>query len=159
MSAVLSACGKYRYRLDRDVQMDGSVTALFGINPSTADATVNDATIRKDIGFAKVNGWRRIIKGNVFAFRATDVREVGRCHNPVGPDNHDYLRAIVAEADILVPCYGNRAKVPKELWWAIDALLDILRASGKPLLTFGLTQSGDPKHPLMLGYDTPLVPL
>ncbi len=44
MSAILSPCGRYRYRLEREVQADGRVFAYFGINPSTADADLDDAT-------------------------------------------------------------------------------------------------------------------
>ncbi len=47
MTAVLSPCSLYRYRLERDVQLAGQVFAYFGINPSTADATLDDATVRK----------------------------------------------------------------------------------------------------------------
>lgn len=156
MSAIISPCGLYRYRLERDVQMAGIVVALFGVNPSTADATVNDATIRKDIGFAKVHGWRKIIKGNVFPFRATKVFELATCSNPLGTDNETYLRAIADEADLLVPCWGNQSKVPKALRHHFDRTLEILSKTGRPLMHFGLTDSGDPKHPLFLPYDTPL---
>lgn len=157
MSAIISACGQFRTRLERDVQMGGIVVALFGVNPSTADASKNDATIRKDIGFAKVNGWRRIIKGNVFSYRATDVRALRTAPDPVGPDNAEHLRQIIADADMLVPCWGSRAKVPRELHRHIDALRDLLLASGKPVMAFGFAASGDPLHPLMLPYDTRLV--
>nr|WP_246217502.1 DUF1643 domain-containing protein [Paraburkholderia panacisoli] len=49
--------------------------AFFGVNPSTTDATLDDATARKCIGFTKPNGGRRLIVGNVFAVRSTDVHE------------------------------------------------------------------------------------
>lgn len=158
MSAVLSDCGAYRYRLDRNVQRDGIVCALIGVNPSTADALVNDATIRKDIGFAKVNGWRKIIKGNVFAYRSTDVRNLANVEDPIGPLNRWHIDQIIGDADLLVPCYGDRGKLPKALRVYLDRMLDYLAASGKPVRIFGRTKGGDPLHPLMLGYDTPLVP-
>lgn len=47
MSAILSACGKYRYRLEREVGMGGPVYAYFGVNPSTADGSIDDATVRR----------------------------------------------------------------------------------------------------------------
>ena len=53
MSAVLSPCGQYRFRLERTISMEGPVYAFFGINPSTADANLDDATVRKWIGFCK----------------------------------------------------------------------------------------------------------
>jgi len=117
MSAIISPCGKFRYRLERDVQPEGKVFAFFGVNPSTADASLDDATVRKWIGFSKVNGARRFVVGNVFAYRSTDVK----AH--------------------------------------LENTLALLHGSGKPVLTFGLSKSGDPLHPLTLAYATPLVPL
>lgn len=157
MTAVISRCGTYRYRLEREVQAHGLVFAYFGINGSTATATEDDHTVRKWIGFTQRNDGRRFIVGNAFAFRATDVAELGRADDPVGPYNDRHLRAIIAQADVLVPCWGSRAKLPVRLHPRLDALRDRLLASGKPVRVFGLAQSGDPLHPLMLGYETPLV--
>ena len=154
MSAVISECGRYRYRLERDVSMTGSVYAYFGVNPSTADATVDDATVRKWIGFTKVFGGRGFIVGNVFAFRSTDVKALHTKHQVVGPENFAHLERIAQDADVLVPCWGDRGKVPKSLHHHIDQTLAFLRSMKKPVMCFGLTAGGDPKHPLMLGYDT-----
>lgn len=157
MSAILSECGKYRYRLDRQCGMlDGPVYAFFGVNPSTADAALDDATVRKWSGFVKRWGGSRYIVGNVFAYRATDVRELARCADPVGRDNLAYLTMICAEADILVPCWGNETKVPKALRHHFRITMDALRGLAKPVKTFGLSKDGDPLHPLMLGYNTAL---
>lgn len=156
MSAVVSPCGLYRYRLDRTVAMEGPVYAFFGINPSTADASVDDATVRKWIGFVKRWGGSRFIVGNVFAYRATDVRELATAKDPHGDDIGDHVTAIIEEADILVPCWGNTSKVPPRLRCYPGILLEAMLSSGKPVMHFGCTSSGDPKHPLMLGYDTPL---
>lgn len=161
MSAIISPCGQYRYRLDREMPKRDSVHgplvfAYFGVNPSTADATIDDATVRKWNGFTVRNGGTRYIVGNAFAYRATDVRTLGTVTNPYGLLNSRYLTDIADEADILVPCWGDRAKVPKNLRARFDDVLSMLLECGKPVLTFGLTKGGDPKHPLMLGYDTPL---
>jgi hypothetical protein len=158
MTAVISPCGKYRYRLERTIAMEGPVYAFFGINPSTADASVDDATVRKWIGFSKRWGASRFIVGNVFAYRATDVRELAILDDPHGPDIGDHITRIIEEADILVPCWGNASKVPPKLQCFLDVLMDALVSSGRPVMHFGLTNSGDPKHPLMLGYDVPLQP-
>lgn len=156
MSAIITPCGLFRVRLERDVQMDGIVAALFGVNPSTADATKNDATINKDIGFAKLNGWRRIIKGNVFPYRSTDVKVLATVADPFGPDYEQNLRQIIADADQLVPCWGDTKKVPKHLRPAFGRVMEMLRASGKPVRVFGFTTGGDPLHPLFLPYSTVL---
>lgn len=155
-SAIISSCGFYRFRLDRRVQEHGPVYAYFGVNGSTATADDDDHTVRKWTGFTLRNGGSRYIVGNAFSFRATDVRELALQADPVGPDNARHLAEIIHEADILVPCWGNRAKVPRPLRSHFDLLLDAIFRSGKPVKHFGLTRSGDPKHPLTLGYDTPL---
>lgn len=156
-SAIISSCGLYRYRLEREVQENGIVAAILGVNPSTADAEVDDATIRKDMGFARRLGWRRIIKGNEFAWRDTDVRRLRTALDPVGPDNDVHLEAIMREADIVVAAWGPLAKLPRELRARWKGVVDIARWQvGKPLYCFGVAQDGQPKHTLMLAYDTPL---
>ncbi len=138
--------------------MDGPVFAFFGINPSTADGSSDDATVRKWIGFTKTWGGSRFIVGNVWPLRSTDVKALARATRwlHVGQKNQHHNLRMAQEADVLVPCWGNRSKVPKSMHNEIDELLWLLRGTRKPIKTFGLTTSGDPKHPLMLGYDTPL---
>lgn len=160
MSAVLSECGNYRYCLTRWVNPKStSKIAYIGVNPSTADALTDDATVRRWIGFSKRFGAKRFRVGNLFAYRATDVSRLASAEDPVGPYNDVWLGKIISEADLLVPCWGRRTKLPKSLHYRIDEVLTLLRASGKPVMTFGLTKSGDPKHPLMLPYATKLIPL
>jgi hypothetical protein len=157
-SAVLSDCGLYRYRLDRDIQEQGLVIAYFGINPSTADALIDDHTVRKWRGFTLRNGGRKFVVGNVFSYRATDVNALATIEQPCGPDHIQHLGEIIEVADVLVPCWGVSAKVPASLHYYIKNTLHLLLASGKPVLHFGTTKAGDPLHPLTLGYDTPLTP-
>lgn len=157
MSAVISPCGTWRYSLGRVVADAGPVFAYFGVNGSTATADENDHTVTKWIGFTERNGGSRFLVGNPFAYRATDVRELATAADPVGPENASHLAAIIAEADILVPCWGNRAKLPRSLRFRLDALRDRIFAAGKPVKVFGFTASGDPLHPLMLAYSTPLI--
>ncbi|SEP58889.1 hypothetical protein SAMN03159444_00143 [Pseudomonas sp. NFACC02] len=161
MSAIISECGLYRYRLDRDcgLPFEGSkVFAYFGINPSTADATLDDATVRKWRGFTVRNGGHRFIVGNVFSFRATDVQVLRKTLVTMGPDHHKHLDQIIREADVLVPCWGSSDKLEHGDVLYMKDLLNTLLESGKPVLHFGTTKSGQPKHPLMLGYDTQLIP-
>ena len=157
MNAVISNCGMYRYRLDRTVSDSGPVFAFFGVNPSTADASDDDATVRKWRGFVDRWGGSRFIVGNAFAYRSTDVRQLASSTDAFGDLVGEYITNIINEADILVPCWGNTSKVPPSLRYAFGELMDALVSSGKPVKCFGRTASGDPRHPLMLGYSTPLV--
>jgi hypothetical protein len=157
-SAILSDDGVYRWRLERGLGRIGPTAALIGVNPSTADAAINDQTIRKDMGFGARLGWGRIIKGNKFGYRATDVTELRRAHDPIGPDNDAHLRQIMADADIVVACWGPLAKLPPHLrrrWYKVCRIADEV---GRQLWCFGTAQDGQPRHTLMLAYDTPLMP-
>lgn len=158
MNAILSQCGNYRYRLERQIADTGIVIAFFGVNPSTADAGTDDQTTMKWRGFAKIHGARSYIAGNPFAYRSKDIRYLAAIADPVGPDNLRHIAKIIEDSHLLVPCWGSRSKLPEKLRPHLHSLELMLRASGKPLKVFGLTKSGDPMHPLMLGYDTPLVP-
>ena len=170
MTAILSPCGLFRYSLARQVAplpvllpdeahaLRGKTLAFFGVNPSTADAAVNDATVVKLIGFCKRWGVSRFLLGNAFAYRATDVRELAKVDDPFGDDIGEHVTDLIEAADVLVPMWGDTGKVPPKLRFAFDVLLEKLQDSGKPVLCFGHTKAGDPKHPLMLGYQTQLVP-
>jgi hypothetical protein len=155
-TAILSPCGTYRYRLERDLGRAGPTVALLGVNPSTADAVDDDATIRKDMGFAARLGWGRIIKGNKFAYRATDVRLLRAVMDPVGPESDAHLCQIMREADMVVACWGPLAKLPRQLRGRWREVLRLAEETGKPLLCFGTAQDGQPLHTLMLAYSTPL---
>ena len=75
-SATFSHCRKYRYTLWRNwagLMPTGKGYAMFvGLNPSTADETNDDPTIRRCIAFAKAWGYDALCMTNIFAFRATN---------------------------------------------------------------------------------------
>lgn len=161
MSAWFSDGGEesalFRWRLDRDVSQEGIVAALCGVNPSTAGVEANDQTIRKDLGFAERLGWRKIIKVNKCAYRAKDVRDLAHAIDAIGPENDQWLAEAFDEADVLVPCWGPLAKLPKYLrrrWLEVHRLME---RSGKPIMCLGTCADGQPRHTLMLAYETPLV--
>ncbi len=156
MSAILSTCNTYRYRLDRNIQEYGKTIAFFGINPSTADALEDDATVRKWRGFTQQMNGKKFIVGNVFSFRSAYVTDLKSTYPLHGDEHFQHLYKIIDEADILIPCWGSRWKLNKQLHIFIDQLLEILLASNKPVMTLGLTKSKDPKHVLMLPYSTPV---
>ena len=161
MSAVISECGRYRYRLTRSVGMGSRVVVFVGVNPSTADAATDDATVRKWCGFARRWGFDKIEVVNLFAFRSTDVRALAAAEDPVGPRCDEHLAEAISAAEWIVPCWGSSTKVPGHLRGRIANVSRLLlerRPARASLLCLGRTSSGDPRHPLMLGYNTPLEP-
>ena len=159
MSAIISDCGQYRYRLGRFASPHAITTAIIMVNPSTADADTDDATIRKLRGFGERNRWGQIIIGNLFAYRATDVRELGKVDDPVGPDNDDHLRRILAAADQVVCAWGPIAKQPRNRRNRYLDVLGLIHGTGlEPMCIGGPAKCGHPKHPLMLPYSSPIMP-
>ena len=110
------------------------------------------------MGFGRTLGWSRIIKGNKFAFRATDVRELANAFDPIGPDNDCHLEQIMRDADLHIAAWGPLAKLPKRLrrrWLEVMMIADRV---GCPFYCFGTAKDGQPRHTLMLPYETALVP-
>lgn len=157
-SAFLSKDNQYRYMLKREWRNDGTLFAFFGVNPSTANAHIDDATVRKWIGFTKRNEGRGFLVGNVFAYRSTNVKALADVDDPVGGEEaYNWLDVIIERADVLVPCWGNIEKVPNRLQIHFPNLMRRMLISKKPIKTFGYTKGGHPKHPLFLPYSTELV--
>lgn len=158
MSAIISACGTYRYRLERPLLGKGPAVAVVMVNPSTADAENDDPTISSLLRIARENGWGRLIVGNLFAYRATDVRELATAADPVGPENDDQLWRIARECEEVVYAWGASGKLPKALrdrWKRVDFLF---RAAGRLPLQLGAPcADGHPRHPLYLKATTPLM--
>ncbi|API59492.1 hypothetical protein BSL82_09385 [Tardibacter chloracetimidivorans] len=159
MSAIISPCGKYRYRLERPDVFGDFSTAVIMVNPSTADAERDDATIRKLIGFRNRYGWGNLIVGNLFAYRATDVRELARVSDPAGlPDNDLHLMRMFREAQQIVVAWGPISKQPAYHRGRFRKVLDLIDG-GKPVFSIGApAKDGHPCHPLMLPYSRQLQP-
>lgn len=162
MSAVLSPCGDYRYRLEREIAVLPGFrpTALvIMINPSTADAVEDDHTIRKLKGFAAQYGWTRLMVGNLFAYRTKDVRQLKLVGDPVGRDNDRHLMQMIREADRIVVAWGPLTKQPAKLRGRFRKIVEMALYANKALYSIGPTAAdGHPKHPLMLPYSLELQP-
>lgn len=158
MDAVVSDCGTYRYTLNREWArgIGGSVLWVM-LNPSTADANKDDATIRKCIGFTQEWGLAGFTVVNLFALRSTDPRGLRKAKDPVGPLNRQILGDhIRGRHDRVVVAWGDGIKhAPRELAEEMVSLVDVLTADA---MCLGFTRSGQPRHPLMLAYATKMQP-
>jgi hypothetical protein len=142
-SAAVSRCGRYRWWLRRNFDHDGprTVACFLMLNPSTADARWDDPTIRRCLGFVRAWGYSVLEVRNLFAWRATDPRELLTAPDPTGGARGDReLRAII-DADLVIAAWG--AWVP----FARDReALTFFR--GRRLMCLGRTRNGQPRHPL-----------
>lgn len=149
MSAYLSPCRRWRYSLSRDVDLllgEGTV-AFVGLNPSTADETVNDATIRICIGYARRWGFARLTMLNLYAYRSTDPRALVAVDDPIGPENDCTIAKTVGGADLVVCAWGVDGDT-----FAPDRVRDVLELIAAPHC-LGLTKAGHPRHPLRMRSD------
>ena len=152
--ALLSPDGRYRYWLTRDWAR-GPVATFIMLNPSTADASVDDPTIRRCIGFARAWGMGGLKVVNLYALRSTDPKALWTADDPVGPDNDFHLRDAAG--------WANRLSWPLVAAWGANAKPDriavVRRLDGMNRLTaLGVTKDGQPRHPLYLRADATLQP-
>ncbi|BCF97402.1 hypothetical protein PPGU19_019710 [Paraburkholderia sp. PGU19] len=154
MSAIISPCGTYRYLLKRQAESMSPMksTALFVmLNPSTADATLDDPTIRRCRSFAKLWNCNGLAVANLYALRSTDLGTLWSHPDPVGPDNDDYLWNIARECGDVVCAWGANAKPERAA-----RVASILTDAGARLWCLGMTKDGSPRHPLYVHSDQPL---
>ena len=153
--ACISECGRYRYDLFRtwgDAPVSSRVCFVM-LNPSTADAVDSDHTMTKCAGFASRWGHTGMCIVNLFGYRTRWPRELKRSSNPFGDSNDAIVENHVLSSRLVVCAWGNHGTHLR----AGQRFLD--RYSGvRSLWCLGVTKSGQPKHPLMLSYETPLIP-
>lgn len=156
-SAELSACGSYRWSLTRRYG-DGPTAVIIGVNPSWADAEIDDPSVRRGNGFAERNGWGATVWVNLFALRSHDPSDLADHPHPVGPGADLHLIRAFASADLVIGAWGRANKAPRALRgrWREVALL--AEREGAEILCWGTTKDGQPKHPLYLPYSAPLLP-
>jgi hypothetical protein len=155
MPAILSQCRKYRYSLSRDTGLlvPEKGTALFVmLNPSTADESKDDPTIRRCKGFATRWDCNGFIVGNLYALRATNPKELWKAGDPIGPDNDYHLQELMAEIKEVVCAWGNNARPDR-----VKAFVDIANKVKANLWCLGITKEGQPKHPLYVKAEQELI--
>ena len=152
MSAVISADGKYRYLLGREWVMPEPLTTkacvFIMLNPSTADATADDRTIARCIGYATRWGYSRLQVVNLFALRATDPAELVTAIDPVGPDNRMYLEDAIISGGIVVAAWGAHHMAKRQTFEYRGIL------TTRPMVALRVNRDNTPGHPLYLRADT-----
>lgn len=156
-TAVLSEDKKYRYLLARVWDKAKPSVLFVMLNPSTADAEVDDNTIRRCIDFAQRWGYGGLVVVNLYALRATDPKELWRVKDPVGPQNDQTIAGLAIRFDKIVCAWGANAK-PERANQVLSIIAAVWKGNSKPAPVFclGTTQAGEPLHPLRLAADTPL---
>lgn len=163
--ALFSDCRRYRFLLKRRWDDGNRDVCFVMLNPSQAGAMTDDATIRRCVGFARRWNYSGLVVVNLFAWVATDPRELGRLDlekNGVRIDKTGDPRnvaavhgACVLSQDVVVAWGDNAARFEPR----VSQVMQAIRTADRPVFAFDrVTKGGQPPHPLRLPYALGLVP-
>lgn len=155
--ADFSPCRTWRYSLWRkfesfDESTQNRMLMFIGLNPSTADETEDDPTVRRCIRFAKDWGYNGLYMLNAYGYRATnphDMKRIIKEHGSaaaVGEGNNAALTQKGVCSDMIIAAWGNHCELGRER--------EICELIARPIYCLGKTKSGRPKHPIYLRADT-----
>lgn len=132
----------YRYTLWRIWEAGKGYCMFIGLNPSTANETEDDPTVRRCIGYAKSWGYGALCMTNLFAFRATDPRKMKQAIDPVGPKNDFHLSSMARAAGVIIAAWGTAGSYRSR---GVDVCKLVW-----PMECLRITKTGYPAHPLYL---------
>ena len=146
--ALYSECDQYRYALTRIWDTSGKRIAFIMLNPSTATEIQNDPTVERCERRARALGFGGFRVCNIFAYRATDPRDMRAQSDPVGQDNTSQILEAAKWADKLVCAWGTHGEHKNQG----PQMETFLRQQNMDLYHLGLSKAGHPKHPLYIAY-------
>lgn len=149
--ATLSADGRYRYTLTRIWRVDYPLLVVCMLNPSTADAYVDDPTIQRLTQIGWDWGFGGLLVVNLYAFRSSSPAAMLATPDPVGPANEaaisESLHYAGMTSGVALVAWGNNAHPNR-----VEAFTRWAGARLVRLVCLGTTQSGAPKHPMARGH-------
>jgi len=143
--AVFSDCRTWRYVLWRKWDRQRPMLNVIGLNPSTADETKDDPTIRRCVGFARSWGYGGLVMTNVFAYRSTDPNRLRWVDNPVGLANLAWIEREARRAGKVLAAWGA---LHKDLAPQAERVRTTLHKNGVRVWCLAKTKAGHPAHPL-----------
>jgi hypothetical protein len=152
--AAFSRDRRYRYQLTRTWNPGWPPITWLMLNPSTADAFADDATIVKVTRFARLWGAGGITVVNLFAYRSTEPAGLRTAADPVGARNDAFIRDVCRQPAVMVAAWGAHG----DLHDRAAAVTRLLTGAGVRPLCLGTTKDGHPRHPLYVKGGTPLQP-
>lgn len=141
--ADFSSCGKYRYALWRIWDDSKKVAMCIGLNPSTANGTKDDPTIRlltahlTDLGYG---GFRMV---NLYALVSPKPQALFDSPDPLGR-NDDWLAIQAHLSQEIIFCWGS--------FKGIEIRVKKMKAMFPDALCFGKAKNGAPLHPMAMMY-------
>ncbi len=144
--AVFSKCQKYRYALWRRTGGSMAPVLFIMLNPSTADGSKDDPTIRRCIQFAKDWDHSYMIVVNLFAYRSTDPKKLKKVQDPEGPDNSMWINKMAKVSCLVMAAWGANGSLHEQ----DKHVMSMVDTSWTQVKALGFTKSGLPRHPLYM---------
>jgi hypothetical protein len=121
------------------------------LNPATGDTERRRRpTLERCIARSRAAGRTGLVIVNLFARRHTDPKALRVVADPIGPANDVAIRLLTATAPRAIAAWGAGGRL-HDRSRAVAPLLD------RPVC-LGTTSRGEPRHPLYVPGDAPLVP-
>lgn len=139
-----SPCNTYRYKLWRIWDKALPKAMCIGLNPSTASATKNDATIGILCRMLRKLGYGGFYMMNLFAFISSKPEKLLACDDPMG-ENKGKLKEVAELCDDVIFCWGAFS----ETYGVEDGIIEEYPNAK----CFGVNAKGKPFHPLAMMYN------
>lgn len=184
-AATISPCGRYRYTLSRSWDAQGSLLALtltdfpstvaalqivrkiiwICLNPSDADATNDDPTVRKLIGFSSRFDATALVILNLFAYRTPYpvalLEAAAAGTDIIGPENDNHLKYILGAPDVLdgtSQVFFAWGSLPGQLKKLAESRISLVSSLVANPVCLRKTKDSQPWHPLYVPYDVKPIP-
>jgi hypothetical protein len=147
--AIFSDDRKYRYALWRIWNPKLDLLMLIGLNPSTANEISNDPTITRGIVRANQNKFGGFLMANLYGYVSTDPNALLKEGDFVGEFTDYYLNKMINLSSIQLCGWGSFKPVKYRAPFVLGMT--------KNPYCLGINADGNPKHPLYIGYNQPMI--
>ena len=152
-ACIFSSDRRYRYLLRHTWEplLAPKCCTWIGLNPSVANETQFDPTLRRIRAFSAASGYNGFIMTNLFGLVSTDSDQLSTVDDPVGPENDCYILLAATETRKVVAAWGILGGHQKRCQTVLKMLIcfDVMCLKG--------TKEGYPIHPLYVAGDTGLI--
>lgn len=136
----LSICRTYRYTLTRIWDSNKSTVLFILYNPSRADATEDDPTLRRCIRFAQSWGYGGLCIINLYSLRTPNPNVLRAHPHPKGPEHDQFFRETLEMHSDIVCAWGLQG----------GPISKHFSPGTHRIFHLGVNKDGSPKHPLYL---------
>ena len=143
--AEFCPASKNRFLLKREWNKSKKKILYIMYNPSKADESKDDPTIRRLINFSKKFDYGGFFVGNLYTFISSNPNKIDRSKN-ISKKNIKILIKLINSVSDVVYAWGNNTEEP-----------NFLKKKVKSPMCLGKNKDGSPRHPLYLPSNSKLL--